>query len=149
MIELKNVTTAQKAESQMLSNYSLLLKNGSFCRLDKSLGEAVINVILGFQITENGFVCFDGMPLTASSTFFFRKMIAYVPIPEGFEKVSDSSKKQLDMVNEALSSDADIILAVDPTSHQTEGVALNIMNALRKKVTSGKVVIVATDRNDL
>jgi ABC-type multidrug transport system fused ATPase/permease subunit len=149
MIELKNVFTSGKPDLQALSNYSLIVRKGEYRQLERSLGEAVINVVLGFTAVDGGFVCFDGMPLTANSAFFLRKMIAYVPLPEGFENVVDYGKKQVEMVEDAVKSDADIVLCVDPTSHQNDETARLIMASLRQKASKGSVVIVASDRNDL
>ena len=149
MIELKDVTTKQKADRKGLENYSLTVQNGEFCRLGRWEGRLVIRVLVGFQTLEDGYVSFDGMPLSANSATFLRKMIAYIPSPEGFDNVDDLARKQLDMVEEALNSDSDIILAIDPVSHQTDEAAQNIMNSLRRKAAKGRVVIVATDRTDL
>lgn len=149
MIELKNISAIKKPDVQLLRDYSLIVRDGEFCQLERMLGETVIDIILGFQPVAEGFVTFDGMPLTAGSAFFFRKMIAYIPRPEGFEKVSDLSRKQLEMVAEAVKSDADIILAVDPVSHQSDEVARSVFAELRGRAAKGSVVIVASDRNDL
>ena len=127
MIELKDVTTQKKADQKGLTDYSLIVRNGEFCRLGKSEGSMVIRVIVGFLHLEKGYVTFDGMPLSENSASFLRKMI-----------------------DEAVNSDADIILAVDPTSHQqTLEDAQSIMRALRNKAEHGRVVIVATDRTDI
>ena len=113
MIELKDVTTQKKADQKGLTDYSLIVRNGEFCRLGKSEGSMVIRVIVGFLYLEKGYVTFDGMPLSENSA-------------------------------------ADIILAVDPTSHQqTLEDAQSIMRALRNKAEHGRVVIVATDRTDI
>jgi len=146
MIELKGVTTKQKADKKGLADYSLVVRNGEFCRLGKWEGTLVIRTILGFQHIEDGYVSFDGMPLTERSAEFLRKMMAYIPTPEGFDKVTDLAKKQADMVEEAINSDADIILAIDPVSHQDDEAAQNIMESLRRKASRGRVVIVATDK---
>lgn len=143
MIELKDVTTHTVSGEEALSNYSRIINNGDFCLLPKQEGELVINALVGFHPVESGFVCFDGMPLTARSVSFLRKMVAYVPSPEGFENVDDVAKKQLEMVNEAVNSDADILLAVHPTSHQDELQSANIMNILRQRTGNGRIVIVA------
>lgn len=149
MIELKDVTTKQKADQKGLIDYSLIVRNGEFRRLGKLEGCMVIRVIVGFLHLEQGYVTFDGMPLSENSAPFLRKMIAYIPSPEGFEKVTDLAKKQREMVDEAFNSDADIILAVDPTSHQqTEEDAHAIIKTLRHKAERGRVVIIATDRTD-
>ncbi len=150
MIELKDVTTQKKADQKGLTDYSLIIRNGEFCRLGKSEGSMVIRVIVGFLHLEKGYVTFDGMPLSENSASFLRKMIAYIPSPEGFDNVTDLAKKQQEMIDEAVNSDADIILAVDPTSHQqTLEDAQSIMRALRHKAEHGRVVIVATDRTDI
>lgn len=146
MIELKGVTTKQKADKKGLVSYSRIVRNGEFCYLSKWEGTLVIRTILGFQAIEEGYVTFDGMPLSANSAEFLRKMIAYVPSPEGFDRVTDLAKKQAEMVDEAVTSDADIILAIDPVSHQDEEAALNIMASLKRRAEKGRVVIVATDR---
>lgn len=143
MIELKDVTTKQKADRKGLDGYSLIVKNGDFCCLSKWEGTLVIRTLLGFQAIEDGYVTFDGMPLSEKSAEFLRKMIAYVPSPEGFDDVTDLAKKQAEMVDEAVNSDADIILAIDPVSHQDEEAARNIMASLKKKAEKGRVVIVA------
>lgn len=143
MIELKNVTTIQKADTKGLEDYSLVVNNGQMCVLDKWEGTLVIRTLLGFQPVEEGYVTFDGMPLSERSAVFLRKMIAYVPSPEGFDNVEDLTLKQVELVEEALHSDADILLAIDPVSHQSEEAAENIMNALRHKAQQGRVVIVA------
>jgi ABC-type ATPase involved in cell division len=149
MIELKNVSTQEKPGVQALENFSLIVRNGELRLLGRGIGEAVVNAILGFQPVTAGFVCFDGMPMTEKSAFFLRKMIAYVPAPEGFEKVVDCAKKQLEMVESAVNGDSDIVLCIDPTSHQNEETACTVMAALREKASKGSVVIVATDRDDL
>lgn len=149
MIELKNVSVSEKAGLQSLNNYSLIVRNGEFLQLERRLGESVISIVLGFTPVDEGFVCFDGMPLTESSAFFLRKMIAYVPCPDGFEKVDDRGRKQLEMVAEALKSDAEIILCVDPFSHQSAETARSVMTSLRQKADKGSVVIVASDWKDL
>lgn len=148
MIELKNVSTHNESGQMVLDDYSLIVKNGELRLLGREEGEAVIKVILGFQPVKDGFVCFDGMPMTERSAFFLRKMIAYVPAPEGFENVTDCAKKQLQMVNDAVESDSDIVLCIDPTSHQTEEASVAVMDALRKKAQGGSVLIVATDNQD-
>lgn len=147
MIELKGVTTKQKADKKGLSDYSLIVRNGEFCQLGKWEGTLVIRSLLGFQAVEDGVVSFDGMPLTERSAEFLRKMIAYIPSPEGFDNVTDLARKQVDMVEEATNSDADIILAIDPVSHQNDEVAQNVMDSLRRRASKGRVVIVATDRS--
>jgi len=146
MIELKGVTTKQKADKKGLVSYSRIVRNGEFCHLSKWEGTLVIRTLLGFQAIEEGYVTFDGMPLSANSAEFLRKMIAYVPSPEGFDRVTDHTKKQAEMVDEAVTSDADIILAIDPVSHQDEEAAINIMASLKRRAEKGRVVIVATDR---
>ena len=143
MIELKGVTTKQKADQKGLNNYSRIVRNGEFCSLSLWEGTLVIRTLLGFQTLEEGYVTFDGMPLSENSAEFLRKMIAYVPSPEGFDNVTDLAKKQAEMVDEAINSDADIILALDPVSHQDEESAQNIMDSLRRKAEKGRVVIVA------
>lgn len=148
MVELKNVSTSDKPGMQPLKDCSLIVRNGELKLLERGFGESVINVILGFQPVVDGFVCFDGMPLTERSAFFLRKMIAYVPAPEGFEKVVDCAQKQLEMVESAANGDADIVLCIDPTSHQDEEKSRMVMAALREKASKGCVVIVASDRND-
>ena len=146
MIELKGVTTKQKADKKGLENFSLIVNNSEFRVLDKWAGTLVIRTLLGFQPIAEGYVTFDGMPLSERSATFLRKMIAYVPSPEGFDNITDLSQKQLDMVEDALKSDADIVLAIDPISYQSDEAAQNIISALRRKAQQGRVVIVATDR---
>ncbi len=148
MIELKNVSTHEKPGLQTLDDYSLIVNNGELRLLGRDEGEAVIDVILGFHPVADGFVCFDGMPMTERSAFFLRKMIAYVPVPEGFENVTDYADKQLQMVNDAVKSDADVVLCIDPTSHQDEEATKAVMDALREKAAKGSVVIVATDKQN-
>lgn len=148
MIELKNVSTHDESGQTVLDDYSLIVKNGELRLLERVEGEEVIKVILGFQPVVDGFVCFDGMPMNERSAFFLRKMIAYVPVPEGFENVTDYAKKQLQMVNDAVESDSDIVLCIDPTSHQDEEASQAVMAALREKAGKGSVVIVAADRQD-
>lgn len=149
MVELRNVSTSEKLGVQPLEDCSLIVKDGELRLLERGVGEAVVNAILGFQPVTSGFVCFDGMPMTEKSAFVLRKMIAYVPAPEGFEKVDDCARKQLEMVENAVNGDADVVLCIDPTSHQGEEAARSVMAALRKKAAKGSVVIVATDREDL
>ncbi len=149
MVELKNVSVSEKPGVQALDDYSLIVKNGELRLLERGVGEAVVNAILGFQPVTAGFVCFDGMPMTEKSAFVLRKMIAYVPAPEGFEKVDDCARKQLEMVENAVNGDADVVLCIDPASHQDEETARSVMTALRGKAAKGSVVIVATDRDDL
>lgn len=148
MIELKNVSTLEKPGVLPLKDCSLIVRNGELRLLERGVGESVINAILGFLPVADGFVCFDGMPMTEKSAFFLRKMMAYVPVPEGFEKVGDCARKQLEMVESAVNGDADIVLCIDPTSHQNEETAHTVVDALREKASKGSVVIVATDRDD-
>lgn len=146
MIELKDVTTHTVEGEGALADYSRIINNGDFCVIGKVEGLNVINALIGFHPVESGIVSFDGMPLTARSVSFLRKMIAYVPSPEGFENVEDVAKKQLEMVNEAVGSDSAILLAVDPTSHQDELQSVNIMNVLRQHTANGRIVVVASDK---
>lgn len=148
MIELKNVFTRQKSTEKGLEDYSLIVRNGDFCLLPKREGLLVIKALLGFIPVASGFVTYDGMPLTASSAPFLRKMIAYIPSPEGFEHVVDVAAKQREMVDEAVRSDAEVVLAYCPISHQSAEDAARIMEMLRTKALHKKVVIVATDERE-
>lgn len=82
------------------------------------------------------------MPLTGRSVSFLRKLMAYVPSPEGFENVVDVAEKQRRMIDDAMSSEGDILLAVNPTSHQDELQAMNIMNLLRQRTANNRIVII-------
>ncbi len=149
MIELKDVSTRRRGRGIALDGYSLLLRDGEVRCLERRQGELVINVILGFCPITKGFVCFDGMPLNEYSVAFMRKMIAYIPTPDGFQDVSDPAQKQHAMLREALQSGAAIILAVDPFSHLAESDRRAMLAALRQKAEQGVIVVIATDRADL
>lgn len=145
MIEFKDVSACQKAGGVELKGYSRVIRNGEMCQLDLATGELIINVILGFCPVSAGYVCFDGMTLNEYSAPFLRKLIAYIPKPTGFEKVIDLGRKQLEMVADAMQSDADIILAVDPFSHLADSQVTEVRDALCRKAEKGRVVVVATD----
>ena len=143
MIEFKDVSTKAKKGLDGLNNYSRIISDHDFCALPMTEGLQVINAMLGFQPLTQGFLTFDGEPLTASSASFLRKMMAYVPAPVGFEGVTDEADKQFQMVKEALESGADIILAVNPVSHQRPEVAQNIIASLKQKAEQGAIVVLA------
>lgn len=145
MIELKSVTSKHADGKTALADYSQVIQNGDFCVYGRKLGEQIIHTILGFMPVVDGYVCFDGMPFNEHSASFMRKMMAYIPVPEGFDNVADTAQKQMEMVEDALQSEAYIILAIDPTSHQTEETSRNIINALRNKADNKRIVIIASD----
>ncbi len=149
MIELKDVSACHQASGVSLEGYSRVIRNGELCLLDMASGELIINIILGFCPVTKGYVCFDGMPLNEYSAPFMRKLIAYIPRPTGFEKVTDLGKKQMEMIAGAMRSDADIILAVDPFSHLSDEEASAAMESFSAKAQKGRVVVVATDRTGL
>ncbi len=149
MIELKDVSTVSPDGKDALKGYSLVIRNCEMCRLDRSTGSLVISAILGFNPVVGGYLSIDGMPLNEFSVAHFRRMTAYIPAPVGFEKVVDLRQKQLDMIEDALKSDAEIILAVDPCSHLGDEEAVNVMYRLGLRASQGTVVVVATDRKTL
>ncbi len=149
MIELKDVVASQKGNSEQLNGFSLVISDGELRCFDRQRGELIINVIVGFCPIREGYVCFDGMPLNEHSAPFLRKLIAYVPSPEGFQNVSDLAQKQSDMLTDALQSEANIILAVDPFSHLSSQQAVAMAAALQQRASQGAVVIVASDSADL
>ncbi|MCD8282158.1 MAG: ABC transporter ATP-binding protein [Prevotella sp.] len=149
MIELKDVTAGFKDGGAGLKDCSMLFRDGELRRFNLSAGELIINVILGFCPVEKGYVCFDGMPLDRRSVGFLRKLIAYIPTPEGFEETEEPAHKQLKMIAAAIKSDANILLAVDPFSRLSGEQTAQTAAALKEKAASGAVVIVATDREDV
>lgn len=140
MIELKNVTTQGEGG---LKNYSLVVENGKVLALQGNEGELVIKTLLGFAPVEEGYVTFDGMLLTPKSAPFLRKMIAYVPNPEGFEDEKNATRKQMQMIDKALESDASILLAVNPVSHQDAIIVEEIKNRIHAFAQKGRIVILS------
>ncbi len=149
MIELKDVSARKERCNAALERRSELFHDGVLRLFDRDLGELIIDVLLGFCPVSEGYVCFDGMPLDARSAPFIRKMIAYIPSPEGFQNVKDKGRKQLEMIAEAIQSDAAVVLAVDPFSHLNAAQAAEAADAFREKARQGAAVIIATERRDL
>ncbi len=150
MIELKDVTAGKEKDGNPpLKDFSIIFRDGDIMRFDRSKGELIINVILGFCPVAEGYVCFDGMILNERSAPFMRKLAAYIPTPDGFRNVPDPAKKQSDMIDEALQSDAGIILAVDPFSRLSGEKARETIASFRRKAAQGAIVVIATDNIDL
>ncbi len=149
MIEFKDVTAKQKGKAQELKAFSQIFRDGEIRHFSRAEGELIINVILGFCPHTEGFVTFDGMPLDERSVTFMRKLIAYIPSPDDFPNVANPTRKQLEMIAEALQSDSNIILAVEPFSHLNEEQTHDVMTALRKKAENHAVVIIASERPTL
>ncbi len=144
MIEFKDVSARKKGKGE-LTGYSQIFHDGELRCFPRHEGEFIINVLLGFCPHKEGFVTFDGMPLDERSVTFLRKLVAYIPSVSDFENVKDPRRRQMEMLAEALQSDVNIFLAVDPFAPLSEDQRLEVFSALRDKARKGAVVIIATD----
>ncbi len=144
MIEFKDVTARKKGKGELVG-YSQVFRDGELRMFTRQEGEFIINVILGFCPHTEGFVSFDGMPLDERSVAFMRKLVAYVPSVDAFENVRDPRRRQMEMLAEALQSDANILLAVEPFAPLSEDQRVEVMEALQKKAHGNAIVIIATD----
>ncbi len=144
MIEFKDVTAKRRGKGELVG-FSQVFRDGELRVFARKEGEFIINVILGFCPHKEGFVTFDGMPLDEHSVGFLRKLVAYIPSVDSFENVKDPRRRQMEMIAEALQTDANILLVVEPFAPLTDDQRREVLAALREKARGNAVVIVATD----
>ncbi len=148
MIEFRGVTVHSSDGVALLSDYDAVFSDGEVYLLDRAEGEMIINIILGFCPVSEGYVSFDGMPLSESSVAFLRKLVAYIPSVELFENVTSKEDKQVHLLASALQTERSILLGVDPCSCLNEIHRAEAATFFHELLSRQGVLIIATDNKD-
>ena len=161
MLELKDATLALDGR-KLFSRLSLMAQDGQLTCITGPSGAgktALIEVLLGLRLLDEGLVSIDGELLTPLSAPTFRRLIAYVPQKrpvtisqseadtEGLETVwspYNSGRYQLTPIEEPLNlapiASKAVIIADDPDD--------TTWDTLRKLAAAGRAVVAATNRED-